>query len=285
MARSETKEVVEVPDEKALQGLVGKDKVLGRPVRINERRLDVKKGKDYAEVIFCGDWHIGYPTCLREKIEENLEYCLQKKIYVLLMGDLMEAGLKDSVGTSVYEQILPPQEQVDLVEEILTPLAKAGLILGILEGNHERRLMKATGVSPVRYWARMLKVPYLGDACWNLWRVGKRSYKAYALHGTSAARFVYTKAKALEDIARNVCPAAHIAVMGHVHENMVWSEQFQDISLKRKTVVQPKRTLILSGHYLGYDKSYAQAKGMGLGKTGSPKVKIYADRHDVHPST
>lgn len=280
-----TKGVVEMPDEKALQQLVGKDKILGRPIRINRQELALKKGKDYAEVLFCGDWHIGYPTSLREKVQEELDYCLQKKIYVLLMGDLMEAGLRDSVGTSVYEQILNPEAQVEMVIEMLEPLARAGLVLGIHEGNHERRLTKATGVSPVKYWARSLKVPYLGDACWSLWRVGKRTYKAYTLHGVSAARFLYTKAKALEDIARNVCPSAHIVAMGHVHENMVWSEQYQDISLKRKKVVQPKRTLILTGHYLAYDKSYAQAKGMGLGKTGSPKIKIYAERHDVHPST
>ena len=275
---------VSVVKKEDLASFEGRDKIVGRPICLNKQTLEIKKGKDYAEVVFFGDVHRGYPTCLLEKAKEMLDYCLCKQIYVMLMGDLMEAGLKSSIGSSIYEQILHPQEQYESIVEMLEPLARKGLLLGSLRGNHEDRIFKDTGINIMKVICRDLKIPYLGDAAWQVWYVGKRAYKVYTLHGTSGARFNYTKVKALEDVARNVAPAAHIVAMGHVHETLTWAEQFQDISLKRKKVVQPKRFLVLTGHYLGYDKSYAQKKGFGLGKTGSPKIKLYVDRHDIHGS-
>lgn len=271
-------------EKNQLRAYEGMDKIIGRPIRLNKRRLEIKKGKEYAELLFCGDWHIGYPTCLREEIEENLNYCLKKGIYVLLMGDLMEAGTRHSVGDSVYRQIMPPQEQLEMVEEMLRPLAEKGLIIGAYRGNHENRLVKSDGFDPAKIICRSLKIPFLGGAMWNLIYVGRQSYKIYALHGKSGARMLWTKVKAAADIAQNVAPNAHIVAMGHVHENVVIERDFMDVSPKRKKVVQPKRFIILTGHYLGYDDSYAQEGGMGLGRKGSPKVKLFADKFDIHAS-
>jgi len=258
------------------------DKVIGRPIRLNKVRLEIKK-QNYAELLLCGDWHYGYPTCLVDKLMDNLDYCLKKRVYVLLMGDLFEASTKNSVG-DVYGQVKTPQEQLEDILEMLHPLAKKGLIIGLHRGNHEMRIYKDTGIDITKIVARELDVPYLMDACWHLFSVGDKTYKVYTLHGTSAARFNYTKMKALEDVARNVAPAAHMTAMGHVHEMMVWAEQYQWVDMKKKTIIEPKRFLALSGHYLGYDKSYAQMKGMSLGKVGSPKIKLYADKYDIHGS-
>jgi hypothetical protein len=277
-------EVVDVIGKDDLQAYEGMDRLRGRPIRLNKRRLGVKKSKDYAELLFNGDWHIGYPTCLREEIQENLDYCLCKKVYLLLMGDLMEAGTKDSVGDSVYRQILHPQAQLDEIIAMLTPLAKAGLLLGAYRGNHENRIIKATGIDPMKVICAVLGIPYLGGAMWNLLYVGNQSYKIYALHGKSGARMLWTKVKAATDIAQNVAPNAHIVAMGHVHENVTIERDFMDVSAKRKKVVQPKRFVILTGHYLGYDNSYAQEGGMGLGRKGSPKVKLFSEKFDIHAS-
>jgi len=82
---------------------IGEDKIKGRPIRLNKVKLNVKPGKNYAELLFWGDVHLGYPTCNIEKAKAMLDYALEKKVYVILMGDLLEAGLRDSVGDSVYK--------------------------------------------------------------------------------------------------------------------------------------------------------------------------------------
>ena len=267
---------------KKLEEYEGKDRIVGRPVRLNKQELKVKEGKDYAELVFFGDWHYGARECANEKAVRMLDYCLKKKIYVLLMGDLIEAGTRYSVGAGVYQQKLNPQQQMEYVVEKLKPLADAGLILGSIAGNHEARIEKETGIDVGKVVARLLGIRYLGYACWNLFKVGKQNYSVYALHGSSGSRFVYTKLKALVDISHSF--DADLIAMGHVHEISSTSQNVQKIDMRSKTITERKKFLLLTGHYLKYDQSYAQAKGMPIAKMGSPKVKLFADKWDIHIS-
>jgi len=164
-----------------------KDKIVGRPIRLNKRRLQLKHSKDYTEIVFCGDWHYGARECDVQKIRDMLNYCHLHKIYIFLMGDLIEAGLKNSIGAGVYRQNINPQKQMERVIELLKPLSDAGLILGSLDGNHERRIEKDTGICITKMMCRFLEIPYLKSACWNLWYAGDQSYTIYALHGSSGS--------------------------------------------------------------------------------------------------
>lgn len=247
---------------------------------LNKHRL--KPTHDYARVVFWGDVHIGHPTCLEEQARAKLDYCLKNDVPVMVMGDMIECGLTGSVGDSVYMQRLNPQGQMDESIEWLTPLANKGLILGIHAGNHEARITKATGVDITKIIARQLRVPYLGSACWHLFYVGKQRYTLYTLHGASGSRFIYTKLKALTDIS-HYFPTADVVAMGHVHD-------LASVAIERQhvygvQVVHRKQYCLLTGHYLGYKESYAEAKGMPPAKVGSPEVKFYADEHDVHIRT
>lgn len=252
--------------------------------RLNVQHLNVRNhGKNYAEVIFFGDTHWGSPQCDRERAKKMIEYCTQKEIYVLLMGDLLEFATRSSVGAGVYEQIMNPHHQFDEVMEMLMPLAQKGLILGLLRGNRELRGYKDSGIDISRIMATELGCRYLMDACWNLWYVGKQSYSIYSLHGATGSRYIYTKLNAAIKIAQNF--EAEILVMGHVHENATTSVISQKLNKQNKTIEEVRNTVILTGHYLKYDKSYAQRLGMGMGKQGSPKVKFHAERHDFNVSS
>ena len=113
--------------------LVGNDKI-GRLIRLNQKELEPGK-KGYASLVFWGDVHAGHPQCDLERAKKMLAYCLHNHIYILGMGDFLECGLSTSVGDSVYKQNLNPQEQMEEMVEILLPFSKAGLLLGIHEGN------------------------------------------------------------------------------------------------------------------------------------------------------
>jgi len=256
----------------------------GRTAQLNIKKLECKEGRNFAEVIFFGDLHLGHPTCLMDKAQPMLDYALENRAYVLLMGDLIECGLTGSIGDSVYAQNLDPQGQIEAVVELLQPLAKEGLILGLHEGNHEARIYKTSGVNVAKMMAGILRVPFLHSACWQLWRVGKQNYKVYSLHGSSGSRFVYTKIKSATDIS-HYFPRASIIAMGHVHDISVTSLERQDVSLKNKQVIYYKQYVVLTGHYLGYSLSYAQMKGLPPSRIGSPKLKLFANDHDVHSRT
>ncbi len=265
---------------KDLKEYVGKDKLKGKTIRLNRVRLDAD---EYASLLFFGDVHYGHPGCDIERAKRQLDYCLEHHIYVLGMGDYIEAGLRGSIGDSVYMQSLNPQRQMEFMIELFQPLADEGLLIGLLMGNHEGRILKETSVNVVKMMAKILNVPYLGYACWNLVYVGDQSYTIYSLHGSTGSRYIYTKLKALVDISHNF--DADILAMGHVHELADDAILVQQVDKKRKMVVERKKFIILTGSYLQYDDSYAQEKGYPMGKLGSPKVKLFSGRKDIHIST
>ena len=181
--------------------------------RLNRQRLEPKNhGKGYAEIVFFGDTHWGSPQCDRERAKRMIQYCIDREVYVLLMGDLLEFATKGSVGAGVYEQTMNPHQQFDEVMEMLTPLANKKLILGLHRGNHELRGYKDTGIDIARIMATELDCRYLMDACWNLWYVGKQSYTLYTLHGAAGSRYIYTKLNSAIKIAQNF--KAEILAMG-----------------------------------------------------------------------
>jgi len=245
--------------------------------RVNVRTLKRKRGKDYAELIFFGDLHLGHPTCLKsEKAQEYIDYAKENGSYILLMGDLIECGLTNSVGDSVYTQKLNPQEQMEEIVNFLSPVKDQ--IIGSLEGNHCARVFKTSGINVGKIIAKDLGVPFLGMACWNVIKVGRQTYTIYALHGASGSRFIYTKLKAATDISHYF--SADVIAHAHVHD--LASHTIERQTIKDNEIVYTKTHILLTGHYLGYDESYAQAKGMPPSKIGSPTAKFYGSKRDVH---
>ncbi len=248
----------------------------GVVMRLNKQKLVVKTGKDYAEVIFIGDSHLGSPQFDEPRFLAMLDYCLKNRIYVFLMGDLIEVATRHSVGAGVYEQEEIAQTQYEQMLEWLTPLAKKKLILGLLRGNHEIRTYNESGVNISKIMASELKVPYLEDACWNQFRVGKQTYSIYSLHGRSGSKFDGTALLALERLAAPF--HGDMVVMGHAHKCVSSAVVMQKVH--NGMVVEHKKHLLITGSYVKYG-GYAQTFGLPPSKLGSPKVKFYANKRDI----
>jgi hypothetical protein len=174
------------------------DGIVGRPIRLNTKILAYGQS---ADVMFIGDSHNGSPQFDKKRFLTNLDFCLKNKVYVLLMGDLNEVATRHSIGGGVYEQSDPCGTQHEQMLDWLRPLAEAKLILGTHRGNHGERVYKETGFDVDKALARELKIPFLGDACWSKFIVGKQSYNVYSLHGRSNARFDGTALLAVERIS------------------------------------------------------------------------------------
>jgi predicted phosphodiesterase len=252
------------------------DKIVGRPIRLNLCKL-IPKQNSYAEVMFIGDLHWGSPQCDINRFLGNLNYCLANNVYVYLMGDLTETATRHSVGAGIYEQECIADKQHEDLIGWLQPLADKKLILGTHAGNHGDRVFKETGFNMEKALARELKVPYLGDACWSRFKVGKEAYTLYTLHGRTGSRFDGTALLALERISASFF--ADAIVMGHTHKCINSIVLMQRIVDRR--VVEHKKHLIIAGHYVSYDRGYGQALGLPLSKLGSPKVKFFTNKHDI----
>lgn len=260
----------------------GKDKLRGRPIRLNRQSLSVKDGKDYAELMLIGDVHLGYPTCELAKFVAMLDYALKNNIKVLLMGDLLESGLRDSVGDSIYRQKLNPQEQMETMIEILQPLADAGLIIGLHVGNHESRIAKSTGINIGKVMAKILNVRYLGYSCWSLLSIDGMRYSLFSTHGSGGSRFKHTKLKRVVDMCGWI--NSDILAMGHMHSLVSEAIIKQYFDHKKNKIMEVKQYVIITGSFLGWDESYGQDAGYPISKIGSPKLKLFANKKDVHVS-
>lgn len=130
------------------------------------------------KLIPLGDFHIGTETNLA-KIKRFLD---NNDGYVILLGDLLDNAIVSSVG-NVYNQKMSPKDANDLLIEFLTPYKER--ILGITNGNHERRTYKATGFDILYNVANILGVPYSNS--YLLFDINIASPKAH----TSKHRFNY----------------------------------------------------------------------------------------------
>jgi predicted phosphodiesterase len=245
--------------------------------------LKIPENLDYIIIVPLGDVHYGSFFHDEINFKRWLNWLYENKhAYVIGMGDLVEIGTQYSYG--VFEQRMFANQQVKDMIEFLKPIAKEKRLLGLLEGNHEYRIWKKTGFDIVDFMCDTLNCHYYRRGAFldfNLKKNGnknKRNYTIYCLHGSSGA---YTKGGKLNALMRlkNVIEA-DCYIMGHVHTLMHDSEPIYTpvrrngkLSLEFKT-----RHYVISGSFLKYWGSYAQAKGYSPSGVGrSPKIKLHFD--------
>ena len=139
------------------------------------------------------DVHIGAKECDLDGFQKFIETKVlgDPDGYVVLCGDLLNNGIKDSL-TSVYEETMPPSAQVDKCVEILAPVAHK--ILGCVGGNHEHRTKKAVDVDIMHQVMTRIGVPDLYRPNMAFVRVNlvqgrvKDHYALLLVHGKTAGK-------------------------------------------------------------------------------------------------
>lgn len=136
------------------------------------------------------DVHIGARECDLEGFRRFIAK-LGENDYVVLVGDLINNGLRDSL-TNVYEETMPPSAQIEAAAEILTPVKDR--ILGAVSGNHENRTRKAVDIDITHTIMCMLGHPELYRRNMAFIRVNlergktKDHYALLLTHGKSDAK-------------------------------------------------------------------------------------------------
>ena len=145
---------------------------------------------DYLNIYPLGDVHIGSKECDIELLKEWVEMVKNDPNgAVVIVGDLLNNGLKNS-KSNVYEEVLTPMQQKDLCFEILNPIADK--ILAGCSGNHEYRTVKEVGTNPLYdVFCRMrIEDRYRENVCFLKLTVGKsgknpNTYGLVLTHGKS----------------------------------------------------------------------------------------------------
>lgn len=148
------------------------------------------EGFDYLNIYPLGDVHIGSKECDMELLKEWVEMVKNDPNgAVVIIGDMMNMGLKNS-KSNVYEEVLNPMQQKEVCFEVLNPIAEK--ILAGCSGNHEYRTVKEVGTNPLYdVFCRMrIEDRYRENVCFlklTVGNIGKNpnTYGVVLTHGKS----------------------------------------------------------------------------------------------------
>ena len=227
-----------------------------------------------------GDVHLGSPTCNVSLFERTIKFVERTDCVVVLMGDLMEAASKTSVGAGWVEQTASPQKQLDALSDVLKPI-KSKILIN-LEGNHEERIWKQSGIRVSKVLSRMLGVPFGGYSAFIKIRVRDNNYIVHAQHGSSNAWYPHTKLTAAMRTAAHT--DADLYLYGHTHELLSIKVPRRFLSKRNRTVTTSEKYFVLTGSFLEYEGSYAQKKNMYPVQTGIANITLSGTHWDIHCS-
>ena len=239
--------------------------------------INEKNAKTEIATIALGDVHLGSKEARIDKLKEKITTIKDNKnARCILMGDLLDLGLKDSVGGGSFDNDMEPEEQISGIIKLLNPIKNK--IWCMLGGNHEERLRQRTSIDVNKIIAKELGTTYCGPNVFIKARIGNINYSLFATHGSSGSISAAGKLNTIVKYSRYI--DSDVYLMGHVHELLQHTENYFKIDMKDKMIRQHKRHFIITGHYLEYG-GYAEQKGYAPGKVGSPTIILSAKKHDV----
>ena len=239
--------------------------------------IDIPQYKTYSEIAVLGDLHKGnrfFDSVLWKRYyigsASHKGFKDDSNMYVMCIGDLMETALKDSLGSQDQEEWI--EDQYEWVKDQLEPIADEGRLIGILEGNHERRATR-NWFRTSRLLARDLGVPYGQNSMIVNLILHKgeheKKYKMFATHGSGSSRTLAGKLNTVMRMA-DIVSDADIYVCGHLHSRIAITAPIY------KDDVEHERLFGMTGAYLSYG-GYAEERMYQPPARGSLKLKLHYD--------
>lgn len=239
--------------------------------------LKKRRGTNYGEICFIGDFHLGSGNFSLGQYLEYINYVLQHpEIMVVLMGDLIEMGGLSSYGAS--EEKVGAIQLLDVVR-LLEPIKDRVILM--LEGNHEERFWRATkGTDSItKSVADALRIKPLlpGPERGQLFviKIGNQKYSIYAIHGSTGSTTY--KATQLSKMFSNIHTS--LAVHGHNHQIFKDHRTYYGVrELNDKFYTSVHEQYWLTTGCFVKNLGYAESKSMPVTKIGAPFVRFYSDR-------
>lgn len=237
-------------------------------------------------IVPIADTHLGDHLFDRDMLDEALHFIVKNNAYIMLLGDILNAELKHSAG-NVFKTKLNPQQELELAIEIFKPLKDR--IVGIVQGNHEKRIEKETGIDVSRVLALELGIVELYDPDSILLdiKLGKNPhgkpyiYTVLGLHGWGSGRKLGGKLDKTRE-SKNIIHDADVYVVGHYHsvffgaESLKYYDTRTDKHYNRSQFIVGANGFLNYGDYTERQAVLQQAKGITCIKfSGKSRNKIY----------
>lgn len=218
------------------------------------------------DIIPIFDVHLGNPDCMEAEFVRFIKDLEKKEnTYIVIGGDLLENGTRNSVGDSVFEQTMPPQQQKIEMANILKPVASR--ILCLVEGNHEKRSSRDANNWPIFDIACMLNIEeryrrHMAFVEIQLGRMenstGSRkpsserpNYMIGVIHGSGGGIYSGSGLNRLERFGGYI-DGLDALVAGHIHKALTSQPGKLKIDRHNKRIDQAKYKVVSSTSWLRY---------------------------------
>ncbi|HPQ05436.1 MAG TPA: hypothetical protein PKZ88_08240 [Methanothermobacter sp.] len=208
------------------------------------------KTKETINIMPLGDLHIGSahsnPEYIRYAIRSLKKRRGSKRVY--LMGDLLEVADK-RVGDSAFTTKADVNDQIEEVLKVIKPIKK--YVVSVVMGNHEKRLKYSYNLNLTRLIANMCDIKLWGYQTLDQFKINGRTFNIHSYHGKGVTRYLYTSfgkvMRETQHINADLFFYGHLHFLGHYSVPMIFGNEIR------------RKNYILTGHFLEYDETYADA--------------------------
>lgn len=221
------------------------------------------------KVVNLGDVHRGNPGCDIKFFNKTIkEIAEQENTYWVSTGDLLEVSIKHSIG-DVHEAISVQAEMEALAEELLPIKNKC---LGFVASNHHNRVNNHTGLNLDKTIANLVGIPYLGVTGIINIVLGNVSYFLCLHHGTGGGTVgnAINRAMKLSELYKG----CDIYFSGHTHKMDSYPFLQQIVDRKRNLVRTLQSYLVITGHCMNWENSYAEKMALNPASIGFGCVEL-----------
>lgn len=219
------------------------------------------------------DVHIGAREFDTELFHRHRDW-IQKTPNVLSFGggDMFD-NITPSLAAKMGQNIITPEEQLLLATQELAPIQHK--MLFELEGNHEFRSMKASGISSAKHLSDNLKLKFFPDYAFCTIRWRGNNFRLLAHHGSGAA----TTPGAQRNAARKDINWAKFDIFwtGHLHQPLADVVYGIDHDQKTGKTYERNSVVMISPSYLRYFGGYGAKQRYLPGIRGLGVIELQED--------
>lgn len=219
-------------------------------------------------IYLLSDVHWEDSLCNRKKLFQWRDEVLSaENNFVIINGDIINAATRNSVS-DVYSSKASPDRALDEVSDFIRPLVDANRVLAIIDGNHEKRVAKESGIKLMKRLSRELGIEelYAEEAYMLFLSFGQSQgrdcrqmvYSVYGRHGSGGGKKAGGKVNSLSDMQLVI--DADIYVMGHTHMPVIFPSTYYRVNYRNRKVTPVEKMFVNTNAFLDYG-SYGEEQG------------------------
>ena len=224
-----------------------------------------------------GDVHLGAPGCQFDQFKSAVQAIADEpNSYAIMMGDLLDMGLKNSVGDPYHAVMSPGDQKREMVRALMPIQSK---ILAWVSGNHERRLLRDTGICPTYDIAAKMDLEDRYREAMAFVRIGlgrnqhgkEFTYRLLMTHGSGGGGKQGTMITHMDDYFQ-AFDGVDIFVYGHSHKPAGFPGSKLMIDSQNGRILQRPTLTVCAGSWCVYEGYPAQKTMRPVALPGSNEI-------------